>query len=49
MAQEIDYYCLNCGKKLDQGEIKRHMEQHRKEESDRVTGRIRYTRQLQDR
>lgn len=49
MAQEIDYYCLNCGQKLDERDIKKHMEQHRKEDSNKTTGRIKYIRQLQDR
>ena len=48
MAQEIDYYCLNCGQKLDKNKIEKHMEGHKREAREQVTGRIRYTRQLQD-
>lgn len=44
--QETEYYCLNCGKKLDQGKIESHMDTHRKEQV-RVQGKI--TRQLQKR
>lgn len=42
----IDYYCLNCGKKLDEGKVKSHMSIHEKEQM-RVHGKI--TRQLQNR
>lgn len=45
-SQETQYYCLNCGQKLDPNKIEKHMNTHRQEQV-RVQGKI--TRQLQHR
>jgi DNA-directed RNA polymerase subunit RPC12/RpoP len=43
---ETEYYCLNCGQKLEKNNIEKHMQKH-KDEAMRVRGKI--TRQLQNR